>query len=284
MKIMVFNKNCDIETFNKYKTKVYDLALEIATEFEIDTNIDIFICGEKSDQGFTGCCTHLKNKQMIDLFPSLFNREDDHLELVLFHELIHACDSYFVDSKKAKYKTYKQEFRDVDSFIINVGFNSWTEFQACYLVNKISNSYKFNYTFLDMVKDYELLLKKKEDILVRISNKEQIDDYLNEYIEDVQEFLYFTSRTMASIPFKNNNYDYCEKTKSKQSFKKIDKLYYKLFALYSKMFHGTYGKYLFNRLYKIGSLWFKEIFTPLNIGISKYNYGYDYMFFVEKEG
>ena len=49
------------------------------------------------------------------------------------------------------------------------------------------------------------------------------------------------------------------------------------------MFHGTYGKYLFNRLYKIGSLIFKEILTPLNIGIGKYKYGYDYIFFKEKE-
>ena len=269
MKIKVKNNGCDKDIYEGYKGKIYDIVLKFINTMNIQANIIVNMCGECPMEGLNGLCSSLKKKHNIYLYPSLFNETTDtHLELVIYHELMHVKDYYYIHGNKKHYKKM-QKLKNIEDFLMDMGYHSWTEFNACLRVNSISNSYKFNPTFLDMVKEYEQLLKIRENIETSLKEQKPLEISTGEYVDRIYKFIYFFSRTMAAIPFKKQ-YSYCEKTKNKESFKKVDKLYKKSFNLHVKMLHGTYGKYLYKRLYKIGDFWYNEVFKALNISLVRY--------------
>lgn len=283
MKIKVVNKSIDQKIFDNFKDKVYDMVFDISKKLNIDSDIIVNVCGNGTEKGVNGSCYSMKNRHIIYLYQHLFEREDDSLELVILHELVHAKDAYLINKKKDNFKTYKTYKKDIDNYIIKTGFDTWTEFHAHFIVNKISNDYKFSYTTLKMVKKYEEILSIKDKIIQTIKNKKDYNELLSEYFKKTDEYIYMFSTTLAAMPFKNYNYEYVEKTQNKPAFKKVMKLYDKAYKLIGKMFHGTYGKHMEKRLFNIGYFIFDEFYYPLNIGIKKYRRGLDLCFFMERE-
>jgi hypothetical protein len=123
------------------------------------------------------------------------------------------------------------------------------------------------------------MVRKLEEIVElrdKIYNFDNADhEYYNKILDDyfsmINEFVYRSSRYIASIPFRKTKYVHCEKTRNKESYIYVKKLYDKVINVFAKSLHGTYGKYLLNRLYKIGLIWIEELYIPLNIYPSKLN-------------
>ena len=282
MKVNVINKGIEQETFNNCKDKVSNMVLDISEKLDIDTYIVVNICKDTDVITIDGSCHSMKNKHNIYLYQHLLEKEDDSLELVILHELVHAKDAYYVNKKDYYFKTYKPYKKDIDYYIIKNGFRLWTEFHAHFIVNKVSNEYKFSYTPLKMVKMYEEILDIKYKLIEVIDNEEERNNLLKDYYEKTNDFIYMFSSTLAANPFKNYNYEYASKTQNKPAYKKVMKLYDKAYKLIVKMFHGTYGKHMEGRLFKLGYFIFDEFYLPLNIGIKKYRHGLDLCFFMEK--
>ena len=103
MKVKVINKGIEQETFNNCKDKVSNMVLDISKKLDIDTYIIVHICKEPDIRTIDGCCHSMKNKHIIYLYQHLLEREDDSLELVILHELVHAKDAYYVNKNNRSF-------------------------------------------------------------------------------------------------------------------------------------------------------------------------------------
>ena len=268
MKITLINDGIDQELYDKYKTGIYNLVEE--NYKLLDLKVDLIVKLSKFDSNYNGTCKRKRKKYEVMLSEKLLYEVEEtgnpvHLDLVIYHELIHVCDSYEVNSKNTSYKTCLNYYRTYDDFIINIGHNSWTEFHACVEVFHVSNAYKFEYTFLKLVKMFENITKLRDKILDYCSyDQEFYNEMVDNYFSEIHKFVYRSSRFFASIPYVKN-YKHCEKTRNKKEYIYVMKLYKKLMKVFSKSFYGMYGKNHIKRLYKIGYIWITELYIPLNI-------------------
>lgn len=262
-------KNAGIEKniFNEYK----DHILNVVKDIYDDCNFK-FKCVVKTsnlDTDSSGICGRKGQKYEIVLYKKAFSRNLDYLDLVIYHELIHAKDASIINLKDSTFKTHKIKFRSYKDFITNIGYRSWTEFNACLNVNAISNSYKMECTFLEMVKSYEKLLKMKEAIQTSEEDLGEINKLLIEYVNEIDSFVYFSSRFIAADLFRNSKNKHCEKTKNKEAYVCLSNLYSELRELYRKSYHGKYGKHMMKRMYKLGLFWMENLYVTLNLYLCK---------------
>ena len=270
MKLVVYNGGINEDKFLKYKDKILELFIENCEIMKI--NFDIIVEVVEKNTIFFGSFTRVKRKYKIQISEGLLDEieitnKDDHLDLVICHELWHAVDAYNVNIKKTSYKTNCPKYRSYDDFITEIGFHAWTEFSACYRVNQISNSFKVEPTFLDMVKRFEKIIEIRD----KISEipKDDNDTKLGfELFDEIKMFIYLSSRYLAASNFKNK-YKYCEKTRNKESYKYLNYVYSRVSKVFAKMFHGMYGAHYLTRLRKLGTIWLEELYVPLNIWLTK---------------
>lgn len=275
MKIKISNDGINQELYSKYES----LILEITRYFscDLDLNVNITVKVTKENSKFNGSCVRKRKGYVVQLSERLLHDiEDgygnDHLQIVIMHELIHVKDACNINMKKSSYKTHRRFYRTYDNFIINIGYSSWTEMHACLVTFVNSNAYKREPTFLQMVKKLDEILEFRDKILKYTGDDEEyFNNMLDDYLELINLFVYLSSRYIAAIPFKNTNYTHCDKTQKKSSYIYLKKLYDKLSTLFGKSLHGIYGKHLLSRTYKMGLFWMKEIYVPLNIYLSKLN-------------
>lgn len=125
MKIRVINKDINQEQFNKYSSIIATIVFNKCEDLKIDEKLTIYLKDKPTRNGINGSCYSRKKRYYMDLYSSLFDRKDDELELVIFHELVHLKDLISIDSKKTKYKSYKHTYKNIDNILIRQGF-SWT--------------------------------------------------------------------------------------------------------------------------------------------------------------
>ena len=110
-------------------------------------------------------------------------------------------------------------------------------------------------------------------------NIKDIKSEISKIVKLINQFIYSSSRYIASLTFRKSLYEYNEKHTSKEEFIEVIKINSDLYRLIYKMTHGTYGKYLGKRLYNIGSYIINEIYERFNIRmfIHKSTIGYEYI-------
>ena len=282
MKIKVINDGINQVLYDKYESTIFELANENYNILNLD--VDVVVIVTKLSPNYNGACRRVRRKYQVELSEKLLELTErvdstNNLDLVIFHELMHVKDACIVNGKKSSYKTQCRFYYSYDNFVINVGYNSWTEFHACFETFDISDAYKVEPTFLYMVKKFEKIIKFRDEIFnTSFTDEKVFNETLDEYFEKIHEFVYLSSRFIASIPFNRRRNRHCEKTRTKPEYKYLLHIYDKLINVFSKSLHGVYGKHLFTRLYKIGLIWINELYVPLNIYPIKKNEKVLFMF------
>ena len=275
MIIKILNDGINQELYDKYELIIFEIIEKNYNWLDLKVNITVKVT--KSNSNFDGSCKRTRKGYEVQLTDYLLKElEDgvktDHLDIVALHELIHVKDACEVNQKNTSYKTHRRFYRTYDNFITNVGYHSWTEIHTCFNIFDLSNAYKSEPTFLEMVRKLDKIVELRDKIYkFNDDNQEYYNKILDDYFAMINEFVYQSSRYIASIPFRRTNYVHCKKTKNKEAYIYLKKLYDKVINVFVKSLHGTYGKYLLNRIYKIGLIWLEELYIPLNIYPSKLN-------------
>lgn len=208
----------------------------------------------------------------FDISESILKIDEKIIEEAIFHECIHIKDHCMVKSNKNfKYNPNLKFQRTMDSFIMDIGMNIWTEYLA---YSKQYQKYGCDTTPIDAEEIERLYLninnvRKKVDEY-SLNELEEYLKYFNRYIRDVT---YFIAVFLALV---NNNFESIDNIKDI----KFKSLILRLDKLLKKMNYGTYGKYMHKRLYLIGYELITKYYMPNGFFVIResqtglYSFGY----------
>lgn len=191
---------------------------------------------------------------------------------ILYHECLHIYDIHSIRSNPLyNFNPCSVSHRNSPSFIMDIGFHFWTEFYAYAKTFKYYKDYHEYKTFYQLVKSYKKIQEQSHAIQYISKYEEQVEK-LTEVRDEMKGFMYELAKHAAGSIFgKKRNYEYSQKTQNLKEYKYISKKLDVLIKMMLKMSHGTYGKYLFQRLYNIGVYILKSFYFPLSIRLKKVN-------------
>lgn len=280
--VILYNKALTQELFNKYKEYICDLFLEIMRDLKIDCKLKVYIkpqeAIQESEDDFTSASFYSKRKDnVIDIndrcILDLENNNKSELYDNVFHELLHLYDKiHIMNNKYSNFDFMKKSFRKQEDFIIDYGYDFWTEFFAhsqCY--------YNFKgkgvYTFYEMVRIYQKLKVYRKEIRDnRTNSKYELEKKINNFKDELDYFVYFSAMHLAAFHAgRVRKYKYCAKISNSESFVELMYIYEEVYELLQKMNHGTYGKYMDKRLYNLGESILLNFYYPFSIFITRKN-------------
>lgn len=290
MKIIYKNKTSN-EVYINNIDKVKILLEKLSLLLDFDLNLKVYFVKEKNKISAVAAGVIKKDKKwfILYIYDCAFDCNQNNLDTVLFHEFAHLYDIYHASqNEEFNYINDKLYLKSYENLIKRTGFLYWTEFFAHYkcFKNNFSNPNSAE-TFLQLVKHYKKIVTKKkeieESILKEAKNIKVIKEQLYDLVELIGEFQYCSAGYIASLSFRKNLYDYSEKHKNKKEFKEVSEIIYNLVKLVFKMIHGTYGKHLGKRLYKIGSYINDKMFSKFNVRMFIYKSTIAYEYVCTKE-
>jgi len=260
--IRVRNKNLDKQLFKKYEQFIYDTCKILCKA--LNENIVINIVLENRRKGFHGDrigadASRQKKSFLIRLFSVNFESNDEDfikqsIEETLHHEFVHVFD--IIKTHKNPDCKFKPDtkIRNTREFILQLGFNFWTEFHAFNLtMHNFEQDFKVD-SFYSVYKNYKELKLEFEGLYVQNRTKEnikKIDDYLNR----AKEFIYLLSYYCAASHYKDFNIkQYRKKTQSDEKFIFIVKFVCDSLLICDKLYVGMFGKHQEERLFELGKL------------------------------
>lgn len=191
---------------------------------------------------------------------------------IIYHECLHIYDMYSIRKNPLyNFNPCSSKYRNYASFIMSIGFQFWTEFYAYAKTFEYYKEYYSYKTIYQLAKDYKKIQEKSKNIKFLSERAEQINR-LDAVEDDMKVFLYMLARTAAGSIFgKKRKYQYSSKTQNLKEYTYVKKRLDVLIKMMKKMTHGTYGKYLYRRLYNIGFYILKHFYYPLSISVKKVN-------------
>ena len=193
---------------------------------------------------------------------------------LLAHEFAHIRDKLnFLKSDLKFLKDVDKKPRTYKEFLRNVGYDFWTEFYAYRFMFKNFQEVPYS-SFLNLVKQYEQLCEEKEKIAPLIIKSGKHDAKIRSYCENAFLFVYLIARFLAGdIYGKRKYYDYAESTKSKPSFKYVDRLVRIIVKRIKPMMNEKHGKRKAYAITNLGYYLMEEFYHKFNMyAIKKNNY------------
>ena len=190
----------------------------------------------------------------FDIAESILKIEDRVIEEAIYHECIHLKDHCMVKSNKNfKYNPNLKFQRTMDTFIMDIGMNIWTEYLA---YSKQYEKYGYEFTPIDAEK-LERLFFNINDVRKKVNDYslDELEEYLRYFNRYIRDVTYFIAVFLALV---NNNGESLDNIKNI----KFKRLIIGLEKLLKKMNHGTYGKYMHKRLYFIGYYLITKFYMP----------------------
>ena len=279
---------------NKTSTDIYknniDIVKKMVNEFsellDFDLNLKVYFVPINNEDNDTAAGVVRKDDKwfILNIYDCAFNSCKYSIETVIFHEFAHIYDIYHTFMNESfNCIGDKGKKNSLENLIKCKGFSYWTEFFAHYkcFENELCSLSTAD-TLLQLVQKYKKIIDKQSEVDSMINDGENIKNIkseISEIVKLINQFIYSSSRYIASLTFRKSLYEYSEKHTTKKEFNDVIKINSDLYRLISKMTHGTYGKYLGKRLYKLGSYIFDEIYARFNIRmyIHKSSIGYEYM-------
>lgn len=278
------------ESYLQYEDDIFQLVEKYGNYLDFNLKLKIFV-REKDKNEFDGTEASLYKKGRwynLDLYDIVFENNLKYLDGIFFHEFAHIYDHHHVTlNNKNICKADNSSFTSKNDYITYIGYHFWTEFFAYY------KSYDAGFydskdqkSFLDLLKIYKNIKDNHKIIIsevIKEDAREDLDDCFTLFVDSIKYLIYELSKYIASLPFRKNNYKYCEKTTNKKEFKELSIIVDKLTDLVIKMTHGTYGKYMTKRLYNIGFYLYSKLFYSNNIDFERKGRKIATVFFLEDD-
>ena len=278
--IIFENKSVNTTLVEKYKD---DILKQIKTIVEYSFDFDVVLIVRIKDiektenyvnkETICGYSTWRKDGSYVVCFSSesLERIEQDNgldIAIAICHELGHIYDMYHVMNNKY-YKINPLIFRqkNINDYIIQQGWNFWTEFFAYYFTFKEFKGLHDYPTFHQILIGYQHLIEQYEYLEPRFDDKtKEIEDLADKHIEEIKQFIYALAKYLAgSMIGKPRYYKVKVTKKNKKAVGELNKIIERLYGLTIKMFINTHGKGMATKLWNIGDYLIKTFYVKYNI-------------------
>ncbi|MBE6123927.1 MAG: hypothetical protein E7184_00080 [Erysipelotrichaceae bacterium] len=270
--VRIYNKGIDKNKFNyvkNYIVKTAELILE-KMSMKLDLKIQVINSENTIKNEMYEWAASVSDNNTIQIFENLIDElvdeKEDYFDACLYHEMLHLYDLNCIHSNKHSNYNFWAKAKTVEQFLEKKGLLMWTEFYAYYKSSAVYKNH-FEYpTFLEMVNTYKELLDFGQKVYTNEFSKEDA----NLLIKKINQFCYMSARYLACDIYGKHRYlKYSEKNYSRKEFKQLEKIYDGCYKRIVKMFHGTYGKYMDNRLINLGEYIFYHFYYKLGVLLTK---------------
>ncbi len=190
------------------------------------------------------------------------------IAIAICHELGHIYDMYHVmNNKYYKINPLMCKQTNINDYIIQQGWNFWTEFFAYYFTFKEFKNLHDYPTFHQLLIGYQHLLEQYKFLEPRLDDKtKKIKDLADKHIEEIKLFIYALAKYLAgSIMGKPKYYKVKVTKENKKTVSELNKIMERLYGLIIKMFTNTHGKGMATKLWKIGDYLIRTFYVKYNI-------------------
>ena len=252
--IIFENESTKTELVDKYKDDIIEkIRYLIEANFDFNITLIVKIVDIQLSQNYVnkettcGYSSWQKNGNFIVCFgiESLERVERDNgldIAISIYHELGHVYDMYHVMHNKY-YKInplYKRQ-RNLNNYIIQQGWNFWTEFYAYFCTFKEFGGLHNYPTFYQIVRGYEQLTKQYKILEQKLDDKtKEKEDLAKKQVESTEQFIYALAKHLAGcVMGKPRYYKMKVNNKNEKLVKLIEKISLKTYKLISKIFSNT---------------------------------------------
>lgn len=190
------------------------------------------------------------------------------IAVAICHELCHIYDMYHVmNNKYYKINPLMCKQTNINDYIIQQGWNFWTEFFAYYFTFKEFKNLHDYPTFHQLLIGYQHLLEQYKFLEPKLDDKtKKIKDLADKHIEEIKQFIYALAKYLAgSIMGKPKYYKVKVTKENKKTVSELNKIVERLYGLIIKMFTNTHGKGMATKLWKIGDYLIRTFYVKYNI-------------------
>ena len=234
------------------------ILINIVDELSNDKLLGIVVAGVYyRDEMF-----HLDISKII--FDEFKNNNLYFIEGCIYHEFVHIYD---LSQTKKTFKISYEKRKNKKAFLLDLGYEYWTEVLAYY---KTFSIYKRDF---DNVTTY-MLTKKMKTIMKMFQNlyetsSEDINE-IDKLYNHINDLAYCHSVHLAALlSGKLKPYEYSEKTTNSFEYQYTIEVRLKLFKQIDKIFSNPYSKKSKKRFIKIGKYLYKKIYFPFGLRIIK---------------
>lgn len=279
-KIIFENESSNITLVEKYKNDVIEQVKNIVEcSFDFDIVLKIKIIDFEIKENFVnketicGYSTWKKDGSYLVCFSSesLARIERDNgldIAISICHELGHIYDLYHIlNNKYYKINPLVLRQKDIDDYIIQQGWNLWTEFFAYYFTFKEFKGLHNYPTFHQLLIGYQHLIEQYKYLEPRLDDKtKEIKDLADKHIKETEQFMYALAKYLAgNIMGKPRHYKIKVTNKNKKQAKELCKIIERIYSLVLKMFTNTHGKGMTTKLWNLGEYLIRTFYVKYDI-------------------
>lgn len=279
-KIIFENKSTDIALVEQYKTDIIEMVKDIVDAcFDFDIVLRVMINDFEKKENYVnkettcGYSTWKKDGSYLVCFSSesLKRIEQDgglDIAISIYHELGHIYDFYHVmNNKYYKINPLIIRQKNMNNYIIQQGWNFWTEFFAYYFTFKKFKGLHNYPTFHQILIGYQHLKEQYEYLAPKLDNPNaKIENLANKHITETEQFIYALAKYLTgSIMGKPRYYQIKVTKKNKKLVNELGKIIDRLYNLILKMFINTHGKGMATKLWNLGDYLIRTFYVKYNI-------------------
>jgi len=279
-KIMFENELSNIALVEKYKDYIIKKVKAIVqSSFDFDIVLRVKIADIEGTENYVnkettcGYSTWIKDGNYLVCFSSesLERIEWDNgldIAIAIYHELGHIYDMYHVMNNKY-YKINPLMFKqtNINDYIIQQGWNFWTEFFAYYFTFKEFKNLHDYPTFHQLLIAYQHLIEQYNYLESKLDDKtKEIKNLADKHIEETEQFIYALAKYLAgSIMGKPRYYKVKVTKENKKAVGELNRIVERLYRLIIKLFTNTHGKGMVTKLWNLGEYLIRTFYVKYNI-------------------
>lgn len=274
------NESINTALVEKYKDDIIEQVKEIVeNSFDFDIVLIVNIKDIETKENYVnkettcGYSTWRKDGSYVVCFntESLERIERDNgldIAIAICHELGHIYDMHHVMNNKY-YKINPLMFKqtDINDYIIQQGWNFWTEFFAYYFTFKEFKGLHDYPTFHQLLIGYQHLTDQYNFLEPKLDDKtKKIRNLADKHIEEINQFIYALAKYLAGNTMGKPRYYKVKITKeNKKIVDELNRIIERLYSLIIKLFTNTYGRGLATKLWNIGDYLIRNFYVKYNI-------------------
>lgn len=278
--IIFENKSINTSLVKKYKDCIIKKVKNIVEfSFDFDIVLRVRINDIEKTENYVnkettcGYSTWKKDGSYLVCFSSesLERIEQDgglDISIAICHELSHIYDLYHVmNNKYYKINPLILRQKNINDYIIQQGWNIWTEFFAYYFTFKEFKKFHDYPTFHQILIGYKHLIEQYKYLESRLDNKtKDIKNLADKHIEEIKQFLYAVAKYIAGSMVGNPRYYKVKVTnENKKIISELNNIIERLYKLIIKMFTNTHGKGMATKLWNLGDYLIRTFYVKYNI-------------------
>lgn len=282
--IIFENESANTTLVEKYKNAIIEQVTGIVeNSFDFDIVLVIGIKDIEKSENYVnkettcGYSTWRKDGRYEVCFSSeLLERieRDNGLEIAIAicHELGHVYDMYHVmNNKYYKINPLMSKQTNMNDYIVQQGWNFWTEFFAYYFTFQEFKGLHDYPTFHQLLIGYQHLIEQYEYLEPKLDDKtEEIKNLADKHIDEIKQFIYALAKYLAgSIMGKPRYYKVKVNKENRKLVVELNRIVGSLYRLITKLFTNTYGKGMATKLWNIGDYLIRKFYVKYNISPEK---------------